>query len=126
MDIKKLNEERKRLKLSVEELADRAGLPKSTLEKILFGIVKNPRLDTVEAIERALGLQNETSQLFDSTSELTENFVRDNLDLIQEKNFNDLTKLYRVMTVPQRMQALAYIVGFLTHAGVNTQAIVGY
>ena len=56
MDIEKLNEERKKRGLSIEALASLAGLPKSTIEKILFGIVKNPRLDTVEAIERALGL----------------------------------------------------------------------
>ena len=42
--------------MSVEELAQKAGLPKSTIEKILFGITKNPRLDTVGALERALGI----------------------------------------------------------------------
>ncbi len=56
MNIKLLNEERKKQKLTVNELAEKANLPKSTIEKILFGIVKNPRLDTVQAIERALGL----------------------------------------------------------------------
>ena len=49
MDVEKLNEERKKRKMSVEELAQKAGLPKSTIEKILFGITKNPRLDTVGA-----------------------------------------------------------------------------
>ena len=56
MDVEKLNEERKKRKMSVEELAQKAGLPKSTIEKILFGITKNPRLDTVGALERALGI----------------------------------------------------------------------
>ena len=51
-----LNEERKKAKLSIDELAQRANLAKSTVEKVLFGIVKNPRIDTVQAIERALGL----------------------------------------------------------------------
>ncbi len=60
MDIEKLNEERKKRGLSIDALSNLAGLPKSTIEKILFGIVKNPRLDTVEAIERALGI-NEKS-----------------------------------------------------------------
>lgn len=54
MDIRNLNEERKKRNLSVAELAEKANLPKGTIEKILFGIVKNPRLDTVQAIERAL------------------------------------------------------------------------
>lgn len=59
MDIKKLNEERKRQKITVAELAKRASLPKATVEKILFGIVQNPRIDTMYAIERALGIESE-------------------------------------------------------------------
>lgn len=55
MEVSKLNEERKRQKLSIEEVSIRANLPKSTVEKVLFGIVKTPRIDTMQAIERALG-----------------------------------------------------------------------
>lgn len=58
MDVSDINNERKRQKLSVAELAEKANLPKGTVEKILFGIVKNPRIDTMEAIEKALGLDN--------------------------------------------------------------------
>ncbi len=56
MDINDINTERKRQHLSVAELAEKANLPKGTVEKILFGIVKNPRIDTMQAIERALGV----------------------------------------------------------------------
>ena len=56
MDINDINTERKRQHLSVAELAEKATLPKGTVEKILFGIVKNPRIDTMQAIERALGV----------------------------------------------------------------------
>ena len=56
MDVSRLNELRKKAGLSIDELAIRAKLPKSTVEKILFGIVKYPRIDTMQAIERALGL----------------------------------------------------------------------
>ena len=62
MDIEKLNDLRKKKKLSIPKLAEMAGLPKSTVEKILFGIVKNPRLDTVQAIERALGVSIESEE----------------------------------------------------------------
>lgn len=51
-----LNEERKRQNLTVFELAQKANLPKATVEKILFNVVKNPRIDTMQAIEKALGL----------------------------------------------------------------------
>lgn len=56
MNVETLNAERKKRGLSIKELADLATLPQSTVEKILFGVVKNPRMDTLEAIERALGL----------------------------------------------------------------------
>lgn len=56
MEVEKLNEERKRQGISVAELAKKANLPQGTVEKVLFGIVKHPRIDTMEAIERALGL----------------------------------------------------------------------
>ena len=56
MEVEKLNEERKRQGISVAELAQKANLPQGTVEKVLFGIVKHPRIDTMEAIERALGL----------------------------------------------------------------------
>ena len=55
-DFTQLNEVRKNAGISIEELSIRANLPKSTVEKILFGVVKHPRIDTLQAIERALGL----------------------------------------------------------------------
>lgn len=56
MKVTELNEERKRQGLSVAELAQRSNLPKGTVEKVLFGIVQNPRIDTMQAIEKALGI----------------------------------------------------------------------
>lgn len=45
-----INELRKQKGLSIEELSNLAGVPKSTLSKITAGITKNPNLDTVQAI----------------------------------------------------------------------------
>lgn len=65
MDISNLNEARKKAGLSIEELANRAKLPKSTVEKILFGVVKYPRIDTMQAIEAALELNTSPLQWTD-------------------------------------------------------------
>jgi len=46
---------RKRLNMSVEELSEKSGIPLGTLSKISAGITKDPKLDTVKAIARALG-----------------------------------------------------------------------
>lgn len=59
MNAEKLNAIRKEKGLSIEELSNLANLPKSTVEKILFGVVKHPRIDTMQAIENALGLSTE-------------------------------------------------------------------
>lgn len=56
MNIEELNAVRKQQGLSIDELAKRSKLPKSTIEKVLFGVVKHPRIDTMQAIEEALGL----------------------------------------------------------------------
>ena len=70
MEVEELNDERKRQKLSVVELAERANLPKATVEKILFGIVKHPRIDTMRAIESALGLDKTSVELSDEDKAL--------------------------------------------------------
>lgn len=56
MNIEELNTVRKQQGLSIDELAKRSKLPKSTIEKVLFGVVKHPRIDTMRAIEEALEL----------------------------------------------------------------------
>lgn len=62
MDVEQLNKIRKLQNLSVEEVAKKANLPKSTVEKVLFGIVKHPRIDTMEAIEKALGITSDKNE----------------------------------------------------------------
>jgi repressor LexA len=53
---------KKNLGLTNQEIANRAGLPLRTVEQIMCGKVKNPRLDTVQAIDRALGVSIESEE----------------------------------------------------------------
>ena len=62
MNIEKLNAIRKQHGLSIVELAELSKLPKSTVEKVLFGIVKHPRIDTMQAIENALGITSQWTE----------------------------------------------------------------
>ena len=70
VDCKKLNERRKELGLTVEELAKIAGLPKGTVEHIFFGQRKTPRFDTLRAIEKALGIKGEDFESCITVNEL--------------------------------------------------------
>lgn len=55
---------KKELELTNKKIAELANLPLRTVEQIMCGTVKSPRLDTVEAIERALGI-NEKSPSYE-------------------------------------------------------------
>lgn len=47
---------KKEKKLTIEQIAQKANLPKGSVQNIFCGYVPNPRSDTVEAIEKALGI----------------------------------------------------------------------
>ena len=46
---------RKELHITIDELAERSGVPKGTLTKIIGNVTKAPSLETVKAIAHALG-----------------------------------------------------------------------
>lgn len=74
MSIEEIKIYMKKNKISYEKLAEMSGLSVSTVTKIFGGFAKYPRVDTMEAIERALGLgESATSQnstLADDETEL--------------------------------------------------------
>lgn len=49
-----INNRRKELNISIDELVEKSGVPKGTLSKITAGISTNPTLSTVEALCSAL------------------------------------------------------------------------
>ena len=56
MGLDKIEEYKKKLGLTTAELAEKSGVPKGTLDKILSGVTKDPKLETLKAIARVLGL----------------------------------------------------------------------
>ena len=57
MDIKLLRQQKKLLKLSYDDISKKSKIPKTTVTNILTGRTQNPRIDTLEAIERALEIK---------------------------------------------------------------------
>lgn len=55
-NIESLKIKKRELKITFDELSAKSGIPKRTLENIFHGITTNPRIDTMQAIENALGL----------------------------------------------------------------------
>ena len=66
MDIQFIKDELKKRKITYPKLAEMTGLSISTITKIFGGYAKYPRMDTMEAIERALGLSEDVSINSDS------------------------------------------------------------
>ena len=56
MGLEKIAEYKKKLNLTTEELSNRSGVPVGTLNKILNGATKDPKLETLKAIAKVLGL----------------------------------------------------------------------
>ena len=76
MDINDIKKHMKANKITYEVLSTNSGIPLNTLKNIFRGKTKNPRIDTMQAIEKALGLQNEKTppQLSDGEEKLIELF----------------------------------------------------
>lgn len=56
MGLEKINEYKKKLGYTTEELSKQSGVPIGTLNKILSGATKDPKLETLKAIARVLDL----------------------------------------------------------------------
>ena len=59
MDYKKYKKILKEKGITYQELADMSGIPKDTIQSIMIGRSINPRIDTILAIEKALGIETE-------------------------------------------------------------------
>lgn len=104
MNVEEMNKIRKLQGLSIDELSKKAGLPKSTVEKVLFGVVKHPRIDTMQAIERALEIDEEKPTSKKTTTPATADEYSD-----EEKR---LVGAYRVLPEGKRLFLLEMIEKF--------------
>lgn len=118
MDLNLWKSKRKELNLRYEDLAKAAGVSKRTIEDIFRGYTSNPRIDTVEAIERALGITEKSPAAQDAQPSHVDEFVRDFGDLFADEDFVKYAKLYKIMDAAQRIYILGVIVGHLERAGV--------
>ena len=50
-----ISQKRKQANMTIDELSEKSGVPRGTLNKIINGNTRDPQLETVKAIARALG-----------------------------------------------------------------------
>jgi transcriptional regulator with XRE-family HTH domain len=56
MDLNTLKEKKKQTKMTLQEISEKSNIPINTLKNIFSERTKNPRIDTINAIESALGV----------------------------------------------------------------------
>ena len=91
MDIKLIKEKLKQKHMTYDDLANKTNLSISTIKKILSGTAKYPRIDTVQAIEKALGLN---TKIETETDFLTKDLLAwfNKLSTFQKKYIIETTK----------------------------------
>lgn len=96
---------RKQKGMSVEELANKSGVPLGTLSKISAGITKDPKLETIKAIARALECSLEEFDDYDSDSIKKDSSIEtEYIDMAKElKKHNitneDIKKIIKIFNV---------------------------
>lgn len=106
MTIKEIKEFMKINKITQVELSEKSGLPLQTIRNIFSNPTRNPRMDTMQAIENALGFVSPTAAQY------------------TEKE-NDLVRLYRALPNEQlKARVFAYVIGLLEGAGVDTKRLI--
>ena len=94
MNIEEMKRYKYELGLTSEMIAERSGVPLSTVQKIFAGITTNPRLETRLRIERVL-LKENADRYFYSTDDSGTSVVRE----------SNLAKLYgKVETVNNQLE----------------------
>lgn len=88
LEIKKIM---KRQKVTYEELSRESNIPLNTIKKIFSGKTQNPRIDTMRAIENALGVSSDG--IF--TAEDYANGIRDTIKVAVTPIEDDLLYLFR-------------------------------
>jgi transcriptional regulator with XRE-family HTH domain len=83
MDIKLIKAKLKEQKMTYEDLSQKTNLSLSTIKKILSGTAKYPRVDTIETIEKALGITDQVP-----TSE-----ERELIELVKQFNEEEIKEL---------------------------------
>lgn len=70
-----LTQRRIALDMTIDELADKSGVPKNTVAKILSGITTDPRISSLKSIAHALGLTLDDLDDFEKYGQISNNGI---------------------------------------------------
>lgn len=133
-----LKQQREFAQLSQCELAKRTGIKQANISR-WENDVQEPQINTIIqlakfyniTVDELIGFPDTTNSTVEhspavKTSSETAAFVSEFADIIREKNFVNIAKLYKAAPKELRAIALGYLIGLMSSNGVNTQAVLGY
>ena len=80
MDLELWKKVKKEKNLTIEDISKLSNIPKGSVQNIFCGYVPNPRIDTVKAIEKALGISQtpkEENELLNLINQLNEEEIQE-------------------------------------------------
>lgn len=88
-------------KITYKELSEQSGVPESTLKNLFSGATTNPRISTMQAIERALGIDKQPAAPI--SNEITEErlqalgFDLSEIETLSDKDIETIRNTIRVL-----------------------------
>lgn len=96
------------------------------MEMFCRAIEKKGYNTTKYFIEVANYFDNPENLIVFTTTAVSDKFVEDYQELIQEKCYNDITKLYQKMEEAARKAVLLFVIRYYNEKGIDTLPIIGY
>ena len=91
MGLEKIKEYQKKMGITSQELSERSGVPKGTLDKILSGVTKDPKLETLKAIARVLHLSLDDFDDEDAPNRIVNTPPYEQMELLIARNGKKLS-----------------------------------
>lgn len=105
LNIEYMNKRKKELGLTVKELSEIAKVPLGTVSKIMAGLIKNPKLETLQKLAFALKCTLDDFSITDKLHSEEKNI--DKLELTADEI--EIIKAYR--SAPQMQEAVKKLLG---------------
>lgn len=96
MEIMEIKKHMKANGITYKQLSDKCGVPESTLKNIFGGFTANPRIDTMQAIENALGLNDPRPEIPKGLKKIPLAFY-EGLDGLTDESMQDLLKYMKYL-----------------------------
>ena len=101
MDILEIKKYLKENGITYKQLSEKCGVPESTLKNIFGGFTPHPRIDTIHAIEKALGLNYTSNEVPDQLKKIPLAFY-EGLDGLSEESMQDVLQYMEFLKEKQK------------------------